>query len=122
MTAADVADVLTSVLMIAGSLLTLSGCIGLVRFPDVLSRMHAATKPIVLGLVLMGMALGLQEPTFGTLTTLVLIAVFQMMTAPVSAHMVGRAAYRSTRVRKDLLRRDELADAVRRAGQNQDDA
>lgn len=121
MTLAGVADVITSVLMITGSLLTLTGCIGLVRFPDVLSRMHAATKPLVLGLVLMCLALGLQEPTFGTLTTLVLIAVFQMMTAPVSAHMVGRAAYRSKRVRKDLLRRDELADAVRRAGEGSGD-
>lgn len=121
MTLAGLADVLTSVLMIAGALLTLTGCIGLVRFPDVLSRMHAATKPLVLGLVLMCLALGLQEPTFGTVTTLVLVGVFQMMTAPVSAHMVGRAAYRSKRVRKDLLRRDELADAVRRASENSGD-
>lgn len=122
MTAAKLADVLTSILMIAAAMLTLTACIGLLRFPDVLSRMHAATKPMVLGVGLMCLALGLQVPTFATLTTLTLIAVFQMLTAPVSAHMIGRAAYRSAQFRNDLLRRDELADAVRRAGESRDGA
>ena len=117
-----VVDVLTVGFLLLGAFVCLSGCVGLVRFPDVLSRMHAATKPQVLGLLCMLVALGLQEPTFGTLTTLALIGVFQALTAPVAAHMVGRAAYRSDIVRKSDLARDELADAVERASQDDDSA
>lgn len=110
-----VADILTAICLLAGSALSLSGAIGLLRFPDVLSRLHAATKPQVLGLMLILAAVGLQRPDWGTVTTLALISLFQMLTAPVSAHMLGRAGYRTRRLRKDMFTRDELADAVERA-------
>ena len=45
-------DIVTAVLVLGGSTLVLTGAIGVVRFPDTLSRMHAATKPQVLGLLL----------------------------------------------------------------------
>lgn len=110
-----VADILTAICLLAGSALSLSGAIGLLRFPDVLSRLHAATKPQVLGLMLILAAVGLQRPDWGTVTTLALISLFQMLTAPVSAHMLGRAGYRTRRLRKDMFTRDELADAVEHA-------
>ena len=47
-----VLDVVAAVLMLGGSVLALTAAIGVVRFPDTLSRMHAATKPQVLGLLL----------------------------------------------------------------------
>ncbi|WP_229073617.1 monovalent cation/H(+) antiporter subunit G [Actinoplanes sp. DH11] len=95
--------------LITGALLGLSAGVALVRFPDLLSRMHAATKPQVLGLllVLTGCALRMRDHV----GVMALVAVFQMATAPVAAHMVGRAGYRSGRVREDLLVTDELADA-----------
>jgi multicomponent Na+:H+ antiporter subunit G len=114
-TGAEFVDGLSVLLLLLGAFLCLSGCVGLLRFADVLSRMHAATKPQVLGLLCMLAALGLHEPTFGTLTTLALIGLFQMMTAPISAHMIGRAAYRTKHVRKNELTHDELAEAVERA-------
>jgi multicomponent Na+:H+ antiporter subunit G len=109
------ADVLTGICVIAGAALSLTGAIGLLRFPDVLSRMHAATKPQVLGLMLILTSVALQQPTWGTITTLILISLFQMMTAPVSAHMLARAGYRTRRLRQYPFTRDELADAVERA-------
>jgi multicomponent Na+:H+ antiporter subunit G len=117
-----VVDVLSVGFLLVGAFVCLSGCIGLVRFPDVLSRMHAATKPQVLGLLCMLVALGLQEPTFGTLTTLALIGIFQTVTAPTAAHMVGRAAYRSDIVDKSRFARDELAEAVERASRDEGSA
>lgn len=108
-------DILTGACLVAGAALSLSGSIGLLRFPDVLARMHATTKPQVLGLVLMLAAVGLQVPSWGTVTTLLLVALFQLATAPISAHMIGRAAYRTRRLRKDRFTRDELAEAVERA-------
>ncbi|MCA2218861.1 monovalent cation/H(+) antiporter subunit G [Jidongwangia harbinensis] len=109
MTADLVADILAGTCLISGALLSLAAGVGLLRFPDLLSRMHAATKPQVLGLLLIlaGTALRLQNTI--DITTLVLVGVFQLATAPVAAHMVGRAVYRARQVRTDLLVVDELA-------------
>jgi len=102
-----VLTVLSGTLLIGGALLSLAASIGLLRFPDVAARIHAATKPQVLGLllVLSGLALRLQSGT--ELATLLMVAVFQMATAPVAAHIIGRAAYRADLVRRDLLVTDE---------------
>lgn len=104
-------SVVVAVLLLAGAVLALLAGIGLLRFPDVFARMHAATKPAALGLlfVLFGTAIALQD-TAAT-TKLLLVAVFQFGTIPVGAHMIGRAAYRSgTEVHPDTVV-DELADA-----------
>ncbi|GAB3145587.1 monovalent cation/H(+) antiporter subunit G [Micromonospora sonneratiae] len=110
MTVGDVADVLSAVCLIAGALLSLVAGIGLVRFPDVLSRMHAATKPQVLGLLLILIGVGLRLSTSGDWTTLLLVGVFQLATAPIAAHLVGRAAYRARRCETEELVVDELAE------------
>jgi multicomponent Na+:H+ antiporter subunit G len=103
-------DVLAAICLVAGALLSLTAGVALVRFPDLPSRMHAATKPQVLGLLLVLLGCGLRLRDSVDITTLLLVAVFQLVTAPVAAHMVGRAAYRAGQVRKDLLLVDELAE------------
>lgn len=105
-----VLDAASAVLLLTGSVLSLAAAIGLVRFPDVFTRIHAATKPQVLGLLLVLTGLELRLRSGFALSTLILVALFQFLTAPVSAHMVGRAAYRRNPVREDLLVTDELAD------------
>jgi multicomponent Na+:H+ antiporter subunit G len=109
MTVDLLADVLAGISLISGALLSLAAAVGLLRFPDLLSRMHAATKLQVLGLLLIlaGAALRLQNTI--DITTVVLVGVFQLVTAPVAAHMIGRAVYRAGQVRADLLVVDELA-------------
>jgi multicomponent Na+:H+ antiporter subunit G len=102
-----VADVVATACLLGGALLCLTAGLGLLRFPDVLSRMHAGTKPQALGvlLVMLGGAIRLHG---GPATwMLLLVAAFQLLTAPVSAHMVSRAAYRRRHVRRDLLLVDE---------------
>ena len=47
-----VLEVVSAVLLVLGALLALTAAIGLLRFPDTLARMHAATKPQTLGLLL----------------------------------------------------------------------
>lgn len=101
-------DVVAGICLIGGSLMALSAGIGVLRFPDLLSRMHAATKPQVLGLLLVLLGAALQFHTFAAVGMIVLIALFQMMTAPVAAHMVARAAYRTGQIRADVLLSDEL--------------
>lgn len=103
-----VADVVSVVCLLGGAFFVLAAGAGALRFPDLLSRMHAGTKPQTLGLilVLVGLALRLREG--GAVWALVLVVIFQMLTAPVAAHMVGRAGYRTGKVRHDLLVVDEL--------------
>jgi multicomponent Na+:H+ antiporter subunit G len=103
-------DALAGVLVLAGSTLALTAAIGVVRFPDTLSRMHAATKPQVLGLllVLMGAALRLRgHPDVGML---ILAGLFTLITAPVVANRVGQLAYREQSFRDDLLTKDDMAE------------
>lgn len=105
-----VADVAAAVCLLSGAFLAFAAGVGVVRFPDLLARMHAGTKPQVLGLILLLAGEALRVRNLQVLGMLVLIAVFQLMTAPVAAHMVGRAGYRTGKVRSDLLALDELTD------------
>ena len=103
-----VADVASAVCLLGGAFLAFAAGVGVLRFPDLLARMHAGTKPQVLGLILVLIGLALRLRSGGAVWALVLVAVFQMLTAPVAAHMVGRAGYRTGKVRSDLLVVDEL--------------
>lgn len=114
-------DVAAVVMLAAGSLLSLAAGIGLLRFPDTLSRMHAATKPQIFGLMLILAAIALDQHTWGTIASLLVVLLFQMLTAPISAHMIGRAGYRNGDVDRDLLVVDELDEAVERAGAELED-
>ncbi|MEU6202241.1 monovalent cation/H(+) antiporter subunit G [Micromonospora musae] len=107
---ATVADWLGAACLVSGALLALAAAIGVLRFPDVLDRMHAATKPQTLGVLLLlaGVALRLRTPA--DLGMVALVAVFQLATAPVAAQMIARSAYRAGRVDPTLLDVDELAD------------
>ena len=106
-----VADVVAIGCLLAGAFLCLTAGVGLVRFPDVLSRMHAGTKPQVLGTLLVMVGGAIRLHGLAAAWMLVLVALFQLLTAPVSAHMISRVAYRRRHVRRDLLLVDELRDA-----------
>ncbi len=110
-----VTDALSAVFMIAGALMSLAAAIGLLRFPDLLSRMHAATKPQVLGLFLLLASIGLQLRTWWVWPVLLVAWIFQLLTVPVSAHMVGRAGYRTKHLHRELLSSDELEAVVQKA-------
>ncbi|NYG59197.1 multicomponent Na+:H+ antiporter subunit G [Nocardioides daedukensis] len=107
-----VADVIAGVCFLTGGLLALIAAIGVLRLPDLLSRMHAATKPQVLGLmlVLIGVAFRLREPE--AVGILGLVVLFQLTTSPVANHMVGRASFRAGQVEADRLIVDELTEVL----------
>ena len=106
-----VADVVALGCLLAGAFLCLTAGLGLVRFPDVLSRMHAGTKPQVLGILLVMVGGAIRLYGLAAAWMLLLVAAFQLLTAPVSAHMISRVAYRRRHVRRDLLLVDELREA-----------
>jgi len=111
MTVDGVLDVVAGVCLVLGAFLSLVAGIGILHFKDLLARMHAATKPQVLGLLLMLVGLGIRLESWGVAGLLLLVICFQMLTAPVAAHMVGRAGYRTGKVQSEHLAFDELTDA-----------
>lgn len=104
-----VLDVISGALLLTGAGFCLLAGIGLQRFDDVFARMHAATKAVTLGLLLItaGAALHVDDP--GDRAKLALVAVLQLLTAPVAAHMVGRGSYRSGTELSPATVLDELA-------------
>jgi multicomponent Na+:H+ antiporter subunit G len=85
-------DTTAELVAIVGAVFVFLAGVGVLRFPDVYARMHAATKATALGIALVGLAtaLALDE---GRAKTLVAVA-FILVTAPCAAHFVARAAYR----------------------------
>ena len=87
----QILDVVSAVLLIAGSGLALVASIGLVRLGDPRSRMHAATKPATLGVVMCGTGAILQFDAWSPITKLVAVIALQLITVPVGAHALAHA-------------------------------
>lgn len=106
-------DLFSTICLLGGGTSCLFGAIGLLTFPDVAARLQAATKPQTLGLILilLGSAVHLE---LRYASGLILVGLFQMLTAPVLAQLIGRAAYRARSVRRDTLVSDELGDRIDR--------
>jgi multicomponent Na+:H+ antiporter subunit G len=88
-------DIVASVALILGALMSLLAGIAVLRFPDTMSRIHAATKPQVLGIMLLMLGVGLRLGSPAVIGMLVLIVILQFVTAPVSAHLTVRVAFRN---------------------------
>lgn len=90
---ADVINVLVGLLMVVGALFTLFAAMGILRFPDLYSRMHAASKAGVFGsgLILIGLALFAQDYTIVTRAFLAIL--FLILTTPISAHLLAKASH-----------------------------
>lgn len=88
-----VLDIASFVLLFAGGFFILIGAVGVLRFPDFYTRVHAAGVTDTLGadLVLLGMLL--QAPDVMTAIKLLLVFFFIMLTSPVATHSVAHAAY-----------------------------
>ncbi|MGW3471724.1 monovalent cation/H(+) antiporter subunit G [Saccharopolyspora sp. NPDC000995] len=106
-------DVFSAVCLIGGALSCLLGAIGVLSFPDVTARLQAATKPQTLGLILILIGTAVQLD-FIYASGLILVGLFQMLTAPVLAQLVGRAAYRADSIAREILVVDELGDRIER--------
>ncbi len=103
-------DTLVEVLALIGAIFVLLAGVGVLRFPDVYSRMHAATKASTLGIALIGIAaaVALDE---GRLKALAAVA-FILITAPSAAHFVGRTAYFAEGIDIELAGPDDLAAVI----------
>lgn len=112
-----VLDAAAAVCLVGGALMSLAAAIGLVRFPDLLTRMHAGTKPQVFGLLLMLTAVALENRDPVMVPLIALGWIFQLLTVPVSAHMVGRSTYRTKHLNRTTLTQDDLQKVLNRAAE-----
>lgn len=85
-------DVATAILWLAGSAFALLAAIGVLRMPDVFTRMQASTKASTLGLACLLAGLVIHRPEAWVLIRAVSIAAFTMLTTSVGAHVIARAA------------------------------
>lgn len=88
-------DIITSGLWIAGSVFAFLAAVGVLRMPDVFTRMQASTKASTLGLGCLLAGAALRFSDLASIIELVSIGLFLLLTTPVSAHMIARAAYRA---------------------------
>ncbi|MEL7491163.1 MAG: monovalent cation/H(+) antiporter subunit G [Pseudomonadota bacterium] len=93
MTLALVLDVLSWIFFIVGGLGVVIGAVGIVRFPDFYTRLHAAGVTDTAGaeLILIGMAL--QAPSWIVVAKLAFIGFFLFLTSPVATHAIAHAAW-----------------------------
>ena len=86
-------EIISGIVILIGAFFILISAIGIIRMPDLFTRMSATTKASTLGvgLVLLGTALFWQD--IGISARAIIIITFLFLTAPVAAHVIGRAAY-----------------------------
>ncbi len=84
-------EIVSGLLLIVGASFALVGAVGVLRFPDALTRMHAASKAGALGSGFCLLAVAVHETAFDVTTRAIAAVLFFLLTAPVSAHLIGRA-------------------------------
>ena len=111
----DISHYLAAGLIVLGSLFALVGAIGLVRLPDVYARSHAASKAGTIGSGLAMLAIAVSAPEAYVATRAIAGLLFFLLTAPVAAHLLMRAAYKAGYPMWDGAVIDELSEASDKA-------
>lgn len=96
-------DIVTILLLLAGTVFFVAGTIGLIRFPDLYTRIHALSKADNVGLGLIVFALALQAASVWLMCKLILIWMLILLASSATGHLVARAALRR-RIRPWTLR------------------
>lgn len=115
-------DWAAALLLLAGGGFTLVAGLGLLRLPDALVRMHASTKAGTLGAGFILLAAALVFGDLGTSVRMGLTIAFLLLTAPIAAHLIGRAAYRTATPLSERTVIDELASHPDWKGRRGEDA
>ncbi len=106
-------DWLAAALVLAGGFFCLVAGIGVVRLNDVYARMHAATKAGTLGLALICLAVIVKSHTWLEVVEAGFVFLFMIASAPIGAHVMGRAAFRTFAPEDPKTRSDPACDTFR---------
>ncbi len=88
-------EIVVAILMIIGGVFCCIAGLGILRLPDVIMRMHASTKASTLGVGLILAAVALHFARMEVVTPALATIAFLLLTAPVSAHLLAKEAYRT---------------------------
>jgi multicomponent Na+:H+ antiporter subunit G len=88
-----IAEIIISIFLISGSIFVLVASVGVLRLPDLMMKMHASTKAGTLGAGLILVSVGVAFDEISVLTRVIATIIFLLLTAPVAAHLISRAAY-----------------------------
>lgn len=94
------------ILLGAGGFILLASGLGVLRMPDVWNRLHAGTKATTLGSILFLAGIGCLRPHW--IPKLILVALFIVLTNPVSSHALARAAHMRPGEKPENLECDDL--------------
>lgn len=83
------------ILVLAGAVLVATSALGVARFGDLFSRMHALAKGSTLGILLIFAGAALNVPGVNAVTTTVLAGIVYIVTLPPASNVISRAAYRA---------------------------
>ena len=86
-------DIVTAIVWLAGSAFALLAAVGVLRMPDVFTRMQASTKASTFGLGCLLVGAALQLADVGSFIRLASIGAFVLLTTPVAGHVIARASY-----------------------------
>lgn len=117
----SIVEIIAAILMGGGVLLGLVAAIGVNRFEGVLMRIHAASKPQMLGLILVLSGASLAAESWSLAAFLLVVLLAQALAVPVASVMVGRAAFRRGFVRGGDYAIDELSPRLADADDEDDD-
>jgi len=101
-------EIVTSIFIVLGTLLVFLSAIGVIRLPDVYSRMHAAGKSSTLGVIFLMLAVITYFLPEGFNAKILLVILFVFLTAPLSSLMINRSAYRNGVPLDESSVRDDL--------------
>lgn len=99
---------ITAFLIVVGAVFTFAAAVGLNRFPDLYTRMHAASKAGTVGSALMLIAVGIHAADLAILARSLAGFFFFVLTAPVSAHLLAKASHESGYPLSNITLRDEM--------------
>lgn len=97
-----------SLLLVSGSLFSLAAAIGVNRFPDLYTRMHAASKAGTVGSGLLLLAAGVNSLELAIFARALIGLFFVVLTAPISAHLLAKAAHDAGYRLSSIIIRDDL--------------
>ena len=86
-------NVLVAICLVSGAVFMLVAAIGILKLPDLYQRLHASSKAATLGVALLLLGAALDSGEMGVVSRCIMAIIFFILTAPVGAHLITRAAY-----------------------------
>lgn len=106
----EIQNYVAGILVVIGAMFALTASIGLLRLPDLYTRMHAASKAGTVGSCALLLALAVHADDLATTLRAVAGVAFFLLTAPISAHLLAKAAYSAGHRLWDGSVRDDMAE------------